>query len=47
MTKCSRWLRGHDEAPAARAPVPDPPELKTDIDMLADFLAAIRKRRNA
>ena len=46
MTKCSRWLRGHDEAPAARAPVPDPPELKTDIDMLADFLAAIRKRRN-
>ena len=47
MTKCSRWLRGHDEAPAARAPVPDPPELKTDIDMLTDFLAAIRKRRNA
>ena len=47
MTKCSRWLRGHDEAPAARAPVPDPPELKIDIDMLADFLAAIRKRRNA
>ena len=47
MTKCSRWLRGHDEAPAARAPVPDPPELKADIDKLADFLAAIRKRRNA
>ena len=47
MTKCSRWLRGHDEAPAARAPVPDPPELKTDIDKLADFLSAIRKRRNA
>ena len=47
MTKCSRWLRGHDDAPAARAPVPDPPELKTDIDKLADFLSAIRKRRNA
>ena len=46
MTKCSRWLRGHDEAPAARAPVPDPPELETDIDKLAGFLAAIRKRRN-
>ncbi len=46
MTKCSRWLRGHDEAPAARAPVPDPPELKADIDKLADFLTAIRKRRN-
>lgn len=47
MTKCSRWLRGHDEAPAARAPVPDPPELKADVDKLADFLAAVRKRRNA
>ena len=47
MTKCSRWLRGHDDAPAARAPVPDPPELNTDIDKLADFLSAIRKRRTA
>ena len=34
MTKCSRWLRGHDEAPAARAPVPEPAELKDDIDKL-------------
>ena len=47
MTKCSRWLRGHNDSPAVRAPVPDPPELKTDIDKLADFLSAIRKRRNA
>ena len=47
MTKCSRWLRGHDDAPAARAPVPDPLELKTDIDKLANFLAAIRRRRNS
>ena len=45
MTKCSRWLRGHDEAPAARAPVPNPSEIETDIDNLADFLAAIRERR--
>ena len=45
MTKCSRWLRGHDDAPAARADVPEPGELKEDIDKLDDFLAAIRKRR--
>ena len=45
MTKCSRWLRGHDDAPAARADVPEPEELRGDIDKLDDFLAAIRKRR--
>ena len=45
MTKCSRWLRGHDDAPAARAEVPKPAELKGDIDKLEEFLAAIRKRR--
>ena len=45
MTKCSRWLRGHDDAPAARAEVPEPAELKGDIDKLEEFLAAIRKRR--
>ena len=45
MTKCSRWLRGHDDAPAARADVPEPEELRGDIDKLEGFLAAIRKRR--
>ena len=45
MTKCSRWLRGHDKAPAARTPVPDPSEIKTDIDKLDEFLATIRQRR--
>ena len=45
MTKCSRWLRGHDDAPAARADVPEPQELQGDIDKLDDFLGAIRKRR--
>ena len=45
MMKCSRWLRGHDDAPAARAEVPKPAELKGDIDKLEEFLAAIRKRR--
>ena len=45
MTKCSRWLRGHDDAPAARAEVPEPAELKDDIDKLDNFFAAVRKRR--
>ena len=45
MTKCSRWLRGHDDAPAARAEVPEPAELKDDIERLDEFLSAIRKRR--
>ena len=45
MTKCSRWLRGHDDAPAARADVPEPAELEDDIENLARFLRAIRDRR--
>ena len=45
MTKCSRWLRGHDDAPAARADVPEPDELREDIEKLDDFLATIRRRR--
>jgi hypothetical protein len=46
MTKCSRWLPGHDQAAAARAAVPEPTELKDDIEALERWIAAIRKRRN-
>jgi hypothetical protein len=46
MTKCSKWLPGHDQAAAARAAVPEPAELKADIDALETWVAAIRKRRN-
>lgn len=45
MTKCSKWLPGHDQAAAARAPVPQPAELKSDIEALDNWVAAIRKRR--
>jgi hypothetical protein len=45
MTKCSKWLTGHDQAPAARAPVPGSAELKADIDALDNWITAIRKRR--
>jgi energy-coupling factor transporter ATP-binding protein EcfA2 len=46
MTKSSKWLPGHDQAAAARAPVPEPAELKADIDLLENWVAAIRKRRS-
>lgn len=46
MTKCSRWLTGHDEAAAARAPVPEPDELKADIDLLDNWVKTINKRRH-
>jgi energy-coupling factor transporter ATP-binding protein EcfA2 len=46
MTKCSRWLPGHDQAAAARAAVPEPTELKGDIETLQNWVAAIRQRRS-
>ena len=45
MTKCSKWLPGHDQAAAARAAVPEPAELKADIEALDNWVDAIRKRR--
>lgn len=45
MTKCSRWLRGHDQAAAARAPVPGPDELRADIETLEGWVKAVNKRR--
>jgi len=45
MTKCSKWLPGHDQAAAARTEVPTPDVLKTDIESLENWVAAIRKRR--
>jgi len=45
MTKCSKWLPGHDQAAAARAPVPEPAVLKADIEALENWVAAIHSRR--
>ena len=45
MTKCSKWLPGHDQPAAARSEIPEPAALKADIDMLDRWLTAIRKRR--
>ena len=45
MSKCSRWLPGHDQAPAENTPIPNPQELKGDIDALDDWVRAIWRRR--
>nr|MBA2491164.1 AAA family ATPase [Gammaproteobacteria bacterium] len=45
MTKCSKWLPGHDQAAAARAEIPEPAVLKGDIDALEHWVSGIRKRR--
>jgi energy-coupling factor transporter ATP-binding protein EcfA2 len=45
MAKCSKWLPGHDQAAAARTPVPEPAELKADIEALETFVCSIRTRR--
>ena len=45
MTKCSRWLAGHDQAPAENAAFPDSNELLDDIEALKTWVQDIRKRR--
>jgi hypothetical protein len=45
MTKCSKWLPGHDQAAAARAETPEPAFLKADIEALELWVDAARKRR--
>ncbi len=45
MTKCSTHLRGHDQAAAINQPVPQPTELKADIEQLENWVTQVRKRR--
>jgi hypothetical protein len=45
MTKSSRWLPGHDQAPAENAPCPEPEELQQDIQTLQEWVDALRPRR--
>lgn len=45
MTKCSKWLTGHNQAAGARAAVPEPAELKADIAALETWVSTIRTRR--
>jgi len=46
ITKCSKYLRGHDKAVAINEPVPAPAELKADIENLENWVSGMRKRRN-
>ncbi|MEM7308732.1 MAG: AAA family ATPase [Planctomycetota bacterium] len=45
MTKTSRWLPGHDKAAAENTPIPEPPELRQDIEALAEWVKRINDRR--
>ena len=45
MTKCSKWLPGHDQSPAENASLPEPSELKEDIEELETWVRRIWKRR--
>jgi ABC-type lipoprotein export system ATPase subunit len=45
MAKCSRWLTGHDKAPAENAAFPASAELQSDIKALEDWVKKIRDRR--
>ena len=45
MTKCSKWLPGHDQAAAAPQDKPEPDELKQDIEALETWAKAIKARR--
>ncbi len=45
MTKCSRWLPGHDQAAAENPRFPEPDEVKDDIEILEKWVKAIQKRR--
>lgn len=46
MTKCSKWLAGHDQAAAAPSEMPEPSEIRSDIENLSKWAKAIHKRRN-
>ncbi len=45
MSKCSKWLVGHDQSPADNSPLPGPSEVQEDIGAFEDWVNAIRRRR--
>lgn len=45
MTKSSRFIVGHDQAQAIAEPVPNPEELRQDIDNLRTWVNAVNSRR--
>ncbi|OAJ33117.1 hypothetical protein A0O36_02689 [Piscirickettsiaceae bacterium NZ-RLO1] len=45
MTKCSKWLPGHDLAAGAPQDMPDPDGLQADVDSFNNWVERIKKRR--
>lgn len=45
MTKCSELTEAHDHAPTAKLYIPEPDELRQDIELLASWAKTIEKRR--
>ena len=45
MTRCSRYLRGHDISAADNPPFPRPEEVKADIEAFSSWVDEIRLRR--
>ncbi|WP_242093152.1 AAA family ATPase [Aestuariivivens sediminicola] len=44
MTKCSKFINGHDSAGALIEEMPDSEEIKTDINALESYISELRKR---
>jgi len=45
MTKCSKFLNGHEIAPADNAAMPEPDELREDLDALKNWRQGVLDRR--
>ncbi|TKJ37226.1 hypothetical protein CEE37_14025 [candidate division LCP-89 bacterium B3_LCP] len=46
MTKCSKWMVGHDQAAADLTTMPDPDEVNSDINILYNFVKNLRNRQD-
>lgn len=46
MSHCSRWMRGHDQAPGDGTPFPGPDDLKSRIEEFEGWVKVIRGRRD-
>lgn len=47
MTKCSKFMRGHDDSPADNPPIPDLKDIRKDIDAISNWKNEVAIRRKA